>query len=148
VKNDSIKQNEAFNYWLAEMDSALERFLMMFAPDVRPRLDYSEESLDILEHWLLERFANPDAVLAASAKDALDGLARYVGETFRKQIGGRWEIRLDDTEYAFFGIPELTGFSERPTPICAHSLVTAASDRRSGSYLRSVLKNAKKRLRT
>jgi len=147
MESDLIMQKESFNYWLAEMDDALERFLGMFPPDIRPQLDYSGGSLDVVERWLLERYANPDALLSVSARDVLDGASRYVGETFRKQIGGRWEIRLDDPQYAFFGLPQLTGFSDQPTPICAHSLVTAAADRRTGSYLRTVLQNVAKRLR-
>jgi hypothetical protein len=84
--------------------------------------------------------------MKAETKQVLDGVARYIGETYQKQIGGRWQIRLDDPKYAFFGLPELTGFSERPTPICPHSLATALTDQRSGSYLRTVLENTKKRL--
>jgi len=146
MESDLIMQRDGFNYWLAEMDDALDRFLMIFAPDVRPRLDFSEESLDVVERWLLEQYAGPEALLAESARDVLDGASRYVGETFRKRIGGRWEIRLDDPQYAFYGLPQLTGFSDQPTPICAHSLVTAAADRRTGSYLRTVLQNVAKRL--
>jgi hypothetical protein len=146
MKDDLIKPKEQFDYWLFDMDDALERFLAMFAPDVRPRLDYSEESLDVVEHWILERYSNPKALTAVSARDVLDGLARYVGETFRQQVGGHWEIRLDDPQYVYFGLPQLTGYSDKPTPICAHSLVTAATDRRTGSYLRTVLRNVKRRL--
>jgi hypothetical protein len=35
------------------------------------------------------------------AKQVLDGVARYIGETCRKHLGGRWQIRLDDPRYAF-----------------------------------------------
>ena len=144
---DLIKRKEDFEYWLTDMDDALDRFFGTLPQSLRSRLDYTEESLDALEHWILDRCDSPSALLEPSSKELLDGLARYVGETFRKQIGGHWEIRLDDPKYAFFGIPQLTGFSDKPTPVSAHSLVTASTDRRTGTYLRTVLQNTKKRLR-
>ena len=95
---------------------------------------------------MLESYARPDELMKPEVKQVLDGVARYIGETYRKQLGGRWQIRLDDPKYAFFGLPELTGFSERPTPISPHSLATAMTDRRSGTYLRTILENTRKRL--
>src|SRR5689334_3350326 len=101
-----------FKYWLADMDDALERFFQFLPEPVRARLDYSPESLDALESWILARYPDTKAMLGPSESRVVDGLARYIGETYRKQIGGRWNIRLDDPKYAFYGIPELTGFAE------------------------------------
>ena len=140
------KRKEDFEDWLFEMDDALERFLDGIEEPVRSQLDLSPKSLDALEAWALERYRSPDELMKPEAKQVLDGVARYVGETYRKQLGGRWQIRLDDPKYAFFGLPELTGFSEKPTPISPHSLATAMADRRSGTYLRTILENTKKRL--
>lgn len=140
------KRRENFEEWLFEMDDALEQFVEGIAEPTRSQLDFSMASLDALEAWVLERYGSPEELMKPEAKQVLDGLARYIGETFRKQIGGRWQIRLDDPKYAFFGLPELTGFSERPTPICPHSLATAMTDRRNGTYLRTILENTKKRL--
>jgi hypothetical protein len=140
------KRKEDFESWLFEMDDALERFLDGIDEPTRSKLDFSPASLDALEAWVLERYASPDDLMKAEAKQVLDGVARYIGETYRKQLGGRWQIRLDDPKYAFFGLPELTGFSERPTPISPHSLATAMTDRRNGTYLRTILENTKKRL--
>ena len=140
------KRKEDFEYWLFEMDDALERFLEGIDEPTRSQLDFSAGSLDALEVWVLESYASPDELMKPEVKQVLDGVARYIGETYRKQLGGRWQIRLDDPKYAFFGLPELTGFSERPTPISPHSLVTAMTDRRSGTYLRTILENTKRRL--
>ena len=140
------KRRENFEEWLFEMDDALDRFVDGIAEPTRSQLDFSPASLDVLEAWVLERYRSPEELMKAEAKNVLDGVARYIGEAYRKQIGGRWQIRLDDPRYAFFGLPELTGFSERPTPICPHSLATAMTDRRNGTYLRTVLENARKRL--
>ena len=82
-----------FEYWLADMDDALERFFPQLPEAVRSKLDYSSASLDVLESWFLERYPNMDAVLQKSESLTLDGVSRYVGETFRKQFGGHWEMR-------------------------------------------------------
>jgi hypothetical protein len=140
------KRKEDFEYWLFEMDDALQRFMQGIGEPVRSQFDFSPASLDALEAWVLERYASPDDLMKPEAKQVLDGVARYIGETYRKQLGGRWQIRLDDPKYAFFGLPELTGFSEKPTPISPHSLATALTDRRTGTYLRMIFENIKKRL--
>jgi hypothetical protein len=53
-------RKEDFEYWLFEMDDALERFLQGIGEPVRSQLDFSPASLDALEAWVLERYANPD----------------------------------------------------------------------------------------
>ena len=111
-----------FEHWLYAMDDALQRFISDLDESIALKLDYSEESLETIESLILKQY------------------------NFRKAIGGRWEIQLDDSRYAFHGLPQLMGFSPRATPICPHSLVTAV-DRRQGNYLRTILENVKRRLR-
>ena len=74
----------------------------------------------------------------------IDGLARYVGETFRQCLGGKWEIRLDDTHYVYYGIPQLKGLGGRQFVVCPATLVTAAIDRRRGDFWNMVLANYKR----
>ena len=95
-----------FESWLVDMDDALERFIGKLPGEVGGQLDYSPESLDILEKWTLDNYESPEQMLPASEAESVDALARYVGETFRRAIGGRWGIRLDDPKYVFFGLPE------------------------------------------
>jgi len=133
------RQREDFEYWLADMDDAIERFFDSVPSEIRGRLDFSPGSLDVLEAWILERYASTDAMLARSESRVADGLARYIGETFRKNIGGRWELRLDDPKYVFYGKPQVTGFWDKPTPVCPLPLATASADRRTGQFLSGVL---------
>jgi hypothetical protein len=135
-----------FENWLFDMDDALDRFRDDVPKVVRERLDYSFESLEPLEQWILQKYVDTKSMLVASEANTVDGIARYIGETFRKQVGGKWNIRLDDPEYVYYGLPELTGFSKSPTPICPHTLATASADRRTGTFIRTVLENAKKRI--
>jgi len=133
------RQRDDFEYWLADMDDAIERFLGGMRSEIRGRFDFSPGSLDVLERWILEHYASTDAMLAMSEIHIVDGLARYIGETFRKAIGGHWEIRLDDPSYVFYAKPQLTGFWNKPTPVSPLPLATASADRRTGQFLSGVL---------
>ena len=128
-----------FESWLVDMDDALERFVDALPQELAQRLDYTPGSLDALEKWILDRYASTDQMLASSQATTVDGLARYIGETFRKAIGGRWGIRLDDPKYVFYGLPEIIGYSDKATSLCPMSLATASPDRRNGRYLSGVL---------
>jgi hypothetical protein len=139
--------DEEFEYWLADMDDALERFFETLPPEVRGALDYSPASLDVLESWLLAKYSTLEAARQPTESRSLDGVARYVGETFRKNLGGRWEIRLDDPKYVYHGIPQLTGYTEKPTPIAPLTLATAAAKRRTGHFWSTVLTNTLKDVR-
>jgi hypothetical protein len=140
----SITSEQDFEYWLFEMDDILERFLAILPRSVRSELDFSTSSLDTLEKWILDMYPDISEIQKPSEAFVLDGLARYVGETFRKELGGYWRIQFDNPKYAHHGLPELTGFSTRSTPICPQLLITASVDRRIGTYLSTVLNNSKK----
>jgi len=71
------------------------------------------DSLGVLEAWLLERYPTMDTILEDEKASHLDGAARYVGEVFRKAIGGHWRLRLNDPKYVFHGLPELWFLEEK-----------------------------------
>jgi hypothetical protein len=133
------QQEDDFQVWLIDMDDALERFLESLPPGLAAKLDFSPASLSALEAFILDKYPSSDAMLKPAESRVVDGLARYIGETFRQELGGRWEIRLDDPEYVFYGMPQLTGFSAKPTPFAPYALATTSAHRRSGEFLRGVL---------
>lgn len=143
MANSALRDH--FEDWLVDMDDAIDRFLETLPEDLSERLDFSPEALDVLEAWLLERYPSVDAALAETEKETLDGAARYVGETFRRALGGRWDIELDDPNDVNYRLPVLTGFQGEYSKQSPVTLVTAAVDRRSGNYLRAVLANIKRR---
>src|SRR5262245_30400098 len=96
----------------------LERFVDTLPAEVAQGLDFTPVSLDVVENWILTKYASIAQMLSSTEAGTVDGLARYVGETFRKAIGGRWSIRLDDSKYAFYGLPEMIGYSDKPTSLC------------------------------
>ena len=134
-----------FEYWLADMDDALDRFLASIPASVASHLDYSKPSLDVLEGWLLEKYTSHTSILRASESAFLDGASRYVGETFRHVLGGRWDIRLDDPKYVYYAMPQLTDFAPKTTPVCPSALTTAALNRRTGAYLSQTLTKMQQR---
>lgn len=129
-----------FQEWLGVMDDSLEYFITMLPPEVGRRLDYTPESLDVLEGWVLDRYAGVDAIMAESELLDLEYMARYVGETVRRSIGGEWRIAYDDPKAAHYGVPEIR-FAEKVPPLAPKYLVTASVDRRTGQYLRMVVTN-------
>ena len=125
-----------FNYWVADMDDALDRFMDLLPSTLQSQLDYTAGSLNVLEAWLLSRYPSTQAMLAASESKVVDGIARYVGETFRKNAGGQWNIELDNPKALYFATPILSGYR---IPLSPLALSTTAADRRTGNFLESVL---------
>jgi hypothetical protein len=138
-----IPTRDEFEQWLFEIDNVLEEFVKQFQAGERQLLNLSPESLDIVERWLLATYPNTKAAIAKSESIAINKAACYVGETFRKQLGGHWDINITDSKYVYYGLPELRGDSKATTPICPHTLVTASIDRKTGIFLKTVLKNSK-----
>ena len=132
-----LRDREEFEYWLFDMDDAIEGFLESLSIPVRGKLDSSPDSLDVLEAWLLDRYPKTESMLDRYEFPRVDDAARYIGETFRRTLGGYWDIKLDHPKNAYFGLPILTGFERPPTPICPLLLATASVDRRTGSYCKS-----------
>jgi hypothetical protein len=131
--------DDDFQYWLFYMDDALEEFFEMLPASVRERLDYSIDSLDVLEAWLLERYPNPEAAVETSETLPLDGAARYIGETFRKTIGGRWWV--DPEGEIMNGLPLIVDCRTSAGGDCPGTMATAATDRRRGNYISGILRN-------
>jgi hypothetical protein len=133
--------SDDFETWLVYMDLALERFMDGLPIDLMRQLDFSGQSLEHLEAWILAKYGSSQSMRDRAEAPVVDALGRYIGETFRKEIGGRWEVRHDDPNYVFYGLPQLTGFWDNPTPVCPMALATAAADRRTGKFLSGVLAN-------
>jgi hypothetical protein len=131
---------DRFQYWLMDMDDAIDRFVQSTSSDVGARLDGSGESLVILEELVLAKYGHPDQTKASTESLFLDGAARYLGEVLRRYTGSRWTIRFDDPNYVFHGLPILTGGALGAIPCCPLTTVTASTDRRTGQYFSGILK--------
>ncbi len=116
------------------MDEALAEFSAGLPENVAAKLDYSVDSLDVIEAWLLERYPVNTTSKSPGQAATLDGAARYIGETFRKALGGHWTV---DLKYnAYLGRPLVIEPVQPDLPLCPLSMTTTTTHRRRGDYLR------------
>ena len=134
---------EEFQKWLADMDYMLGQFFAKLPRSMRSRLDYSVESLDVLEGWILSRYERIDDMLRKSETVILDGCARYIGETFRRHLGGYWYINRE--QYTYDGLPLVGGFGKFVAPLCPVTYATACIDRQFGNFISTILRRNIKR---
>ena len=104
-------------------------------------LDFSVASLDAVEALILKRFPKFEDVKKTAAASEINLFSIYVGETIRKNGGGRWGIDYEDEKMAFFSLPVVKGVGAKRVTDCPMTLVTASTDRRRGDYLSSVVRN-------
>ena len=131
---------EDFQEWIFYISDKMDYFTEEFAKEQSLTLDYSMESLDVLEVWILNHFDDAKELIAEG--QLLDYLTIYIGETFRKYIGGKWFIDLENKKNAYFSMPVLTDPSYKgvvyKTPM---TYATACISRKKGNYISTILKN-------
>lgn len=136
-----MREDDQFQCWLMDTSDAIERFLQSIPADVGARLDFSADSLKEIEGLILATYPHIDELKKPSEAKLVDGMARYVGEVFRKHLGGQWFIDFADKKNAFYGLPQLKGMAGQRTQICPLTLVSASTDRRTGNFIHTVLEN-------
>src|SRR5262245_6512219 len=95
------EEREAFERFLIEMDDVVDAFVAE-ARRAGVLLDFSVASLDDLERLLATKV---DAATESEQMTLKNRAARYLGEVFRRQVGGKWELCLNDPKYLFFKQP-------------------------------------------
>ena len=141
MEKQALSSRDNFEYWLANMDDALDFLLEQVPVSIKDKLDFSVNSLKVLESWVLEKYENTEKMLNSKETRLVNSIACYIGETFRKNLGGTWNIKLDDPKFAFFGLPIITGFPQESSPFCPLTLATTTADRRNGKFLKTILQN-------
>ena len=138
--NEIQGDDEQFNWWLTIMPDAL-MYLSILPKDVRSKLDYSVNSLDVLEIFLIDNY-DMEEMKRSENKMAVDVFARYIGETFRKNLTDIiWKLELRENRFGY-GFPLLVKKDNKPcTPKSTYSFIAGVLDRRIGSYLSTILKN-------
>lgn len=137
---------EDFEKWLFIMDDELDNFLNKLPNEISEKLNYTLDSLDFLEKWMLNSFDDHKELLSKNKKGIQDKIARYIGETFRTNLNAKWDIKFDDPKFAFYGLPILVERQNGNTIVCPHSLSTTTLARRKGDFLSTILSNNIKRL--
>ena len=129
---------EDFQEWIFFISDKMDEFTDKFAKDNHLILDYTIASLDDLERWILNNYSEIKDLIAD--KITLDRLTIYIGETFRKYIGGKWFMDLKNKKNTYYSIPVLTDPSYRGevylTPMF---FATASINRNKGNYISGIL---------
>ena len=129
-----------FQEWIFLIDFKMDYFTGEFAEKQNLILDYSIDSLDALENWILDNFDEIKKLI--DNRQMLDYLTVYIGETFRKHIGGKWFIDLENKKNVYHSMPVLTDSSYRGEVYKAPmTYATACIDRKKGNYISTILKN-------
>jgi hypothetical protein len=126
-----MHSREELDTWLAtevEVRDELEALMGV-------ELGFDEHSLDTLEAFLLRRYRTPEEAMTLEERGVLDATARHVGLLIVLTIeGAHWDLILDQPDHVYYRLPVIR-FPEGATE-CPLTAVTAALDRRTGSFLR------------
>ena len=85
TSEQKAEQLELFDSWLWDIPNALERFKNRMPKEIQDKLDFSIQSLDIVEKHLLDNYETIEQIKNEPSY-ILDGYAVYVGETFRNVL--------------------------------------------------------------
>ena len=83
-----------FQEWIFFIGEKMDSFTEDFAKENNINLDYSIKSLDELEGWILKTYSDEEQLIQDHT--VLDLLTIYIGETFRKHIGGKWFMDIEN----------------------------------------------------
>lgn len=104
---------EMFQLYIFEMDDVLEDFI--HSADLEEKLDYSVESLGVIEEYLSKNGCCSDTSKSRSA--------RYLGEVFRKNYGGHWDLCTDGQKFLYNGLPVIKNISNVDFDFCPLAVI-------------------------
>jgi hypothetical protein len=139
---DLNDKEDRYTWWLNIMQDEMPR-LSILPKEVRDRLDYSLDSLDVIEKYIVDNYT-PEDIQDRRNKFACDLFVRYIGETFRKNFPDLyWSFETQDGPNGYYGIPVLSSLDTKGVPLTPTVWVTTLIERREGSFLRSQAKSSK-----
>jgi len=129
-----------FQEWIFLIGEKMDFFTQEFASQKSLILDYSLKSLDDLEEWIIANYSTINSL--KDDQKMLDLLTIYIGETFRKYLGGKWFMDLEDKDNAYYHMPVLTSPDYKGEIYKApRTFATACIPRKKGNYISTILKN-------
>ncbi|MEZ0451865.1 hypothetical protein ACR78Z_01105 [Sphingobacterium thalpophilum] len=129
-----------FKEWIFLIGEKMDLFTGDFARENNLNLDYSIHSLDEIEKWIITTYPTINQLKADHKM--LDLLTIYIGETFRKHLGGKWYMNTEDQENVYYMMPTLTS-PEYSGEVykSPRTFATASIPRKKGNYMSSILRN-------
>ena len=129
---------ENFKEWISCIPDKMDKFTQEFAGNNHLILDYTMASLDDLESWILVHYH--DANELTNDSSTLDYITIYIGETFRRYLGGEWDIDIDNKEDAHHPIITLTDASYKgESQIAPMTIATECISRNKENSLNAFL---------
>lgn len=135
--NKSLNErDDQFHWWITCIPDKIIELKRKVPVEISVQMNYSIESLDILEGYTLNNYSLDEL---KNEKQFWDSLASYVGVVYEKNVkGSRWSIEIENEKDIFFNMPILkveNKFNFQP-----HSYVTAMLDRKKGNFLSTIVK--------
>jgi hypothetical protein len=124
---------EKFEHFLFEMDNVLEDFVER-ASQAGFNLNYSVDSLADLERFIAQNNEQSDSLFDNRA-------ARYLGEVFRKVVGGVWELCLKNPKYMYFKLPVISGYSTHSIEFCPIEMIANFKAKQQAGMLRTAVES-------
>lgn len=126
--------------WISCIPNKMDKFTQEFAGNNHLILDYTMASLNDLESWILAHYHDVNESIADIS--TLDYITIYIGETFRRYLGGEWDIDFDNEKKAYYPVLTPTEIScKRKAQIAPMALVTECISRNKGNYINGILFN-------
>lgn len=135
--------SQEFENWVFEMDDKLDQFKKSLYGDIKTKMNYSISSLDFAERWLIDTYKTPDSVDALHRAITVDGFVKYIGEVFRKNLGGHWDMNFSNIADVATG-PYITGFDNAGTIFKPFFEIKKLLEAKTGHHLKNRLLSMKK----
>lgn len=129
-----IKTKDEFEYWLFHKNNHEQAFIEFMKMFHKIDLDYSSDSVNLLENWFLNRYTDLDSALRYDQISILSGASLYVGSYLHDKIGGKFTIEVNDKDNVYWGIPMVKNLKKYEVPLV---LITTSIDRRLGNFINS-----------
>ena len=140
--SDLNGKEDNYTWWLNIMPDEMPR-LSILPKAIRDRLDFSLDSLDLIEDYIRENYS-AEELKERKNRYARDLFARYIGETFRKNMSELfWAFESANERDAYFGIPVLASIGGSVPPMTPTVWVTELIAQREAHFLRSRVKSLK-----
>lgn len=141
MRNKQNIEND-FEWWITCIPDKMNRLEELLPEEIFQKLDYSIESFNVLEEYLLSKYT-----LEQIKKDSElhDCLASYLGTTYHRNIQqSEWYVEVENEKDVFYGMPIL----RVPNKISfePHSYVTTLMDRKKGDLLSTTIEKHKRYL--
>ncbi|WP_422859488.1 hypothetical protein ACOKFD_00670 [Flagellimonas sp. S174] len=128
------ERNEDFIEWTTFTEDRFNDWVKP-NPKLAKLLDWSPNSLIIVENYLLENFTIEDLENQEN-KTPIDAIVSYVAETIRKNIPETiWKIDLEDKTNIYYRLPYLVFKLGAPT--CPHDLIKDCVGKREHGMIKS-----------